>query len=175
MTKWTDIVKGMGKWSSEKISQRIFVVIAAMTAVVFLLFFFVGFDMPYWENPDFNDPLFTDAVMVLMWLLLVVAAVLTVCSVVRAMHMEGTSVQEVNGIKERRIHRYTWLGTLAVMVLTFSLASSSGIKVNGAEYTDAIWLKVSDMFIFTSVILLLVAAAAVVYGATRYIRKDKEK
>jgi len=57
-------------------------------------------------------------------------------------------------------------------LLTFLLGSSVPMTVNGKVYADALWLKVADMFIFTGMGLILVAIGAVLYGATRYKRKE---
>ena len=57
--------------SSENISQRIFYLLIGLAVLVFGLFFLVGYDMPFVENPDFNASLFTDVLIVLMWLFLI--------------------------------------------------------------------------------------------------------
>ena len=57
--------------SAENISQRIFYLLIGLAILVFGLFFLVGYDMPFDENPDFNAPLFTDVLIVLMWLFLI--------------------------------------------------------------------------------------------------------
>ena len=66
-------------------------------------------------------------------------------------------------------------GTVALllicMVLTFALGSSEPLKVNGADYTDTFWLKATDMFINTAIVLVLVALAAVGYGMSGYNRR----
>ena len=54
-------------WPTERISQRVLYLLMGIVGLVFVLFFFVGFDQPYMENPDFNAPLFTDAVLSLCW------------------------------------------------------------------------------------------------------------
>jgi hypothetical protein len=46
--------------------------------------------------------------------------------------------------------------------------------INGANYTDTFWLKVSDMFVTSSIVLLLVAIAVTAFGATRYYRKKNK-
>ena len=45
------------------------------------------------------------------------------------------------------------------------------MRINGLNYTDTFWLKASGMFVSTSLAMIFVAIAAVVYGATKYIRK----
>ena len=49
------------------------------------------------------------------------------------------------------------------------------MMVNGAHFTDAFWLRVTDMFVNTSLSLLVIAAGVVIFGATRYYRKEHQK
>lgn len=167
--------KNIKNWSSEKISQRVFYLLVGVSVLVFALFFFVGYDMPFEENPDFNAPLFTNLLLGLMVVLLVAAFVLAIVSVVNGYRktLRGETMQ--NGIPENKIFRFTWLGTLLLLILTFLLGSSTPLSVNGEEFNDWTWLKASDMFVYTSIILLVLAVASVIFGATRYIRKKQHK
>ena len=61
-----------------------------------------------------------------------------------------------------------------IVGFTFVLGSSGMILINGQAFTDWLWLKLSDMFIWSSATLLLCAIRAVLFGATRYIRKDRK-
>ena len=158
--------------SAEKISQQIFYVMIALAVIVFALFFLVGYDMPFEENPDFNAPLFTDVLIALMWIFLAVGVGLAIYSVVKD-YRRGKSEAVVNGIPVRRIFRFTWIGTLVALVLTFALGSSAPMLINGEHFADWFWLKVSDMFVVTSVVMLLAGIGTVIFGATRYIRKTK--
>ena len=47
--------------------------------------------------------------------------------------------------------------------------------VNGNDYNDWFWLKLSDMFVLASVLLLIAAIGVVLFGVTRYVRKDRKK
>ena len=58
------------KLAEERISQRVLYVLIGIAALVFVLFFSVGFYAPFAENPAFNAPLLTDALIVFMWILL---------------------------------------------------------------------------------------------------------
>ncbi len=156
--------------SAEKISQQIFYIMIGLAVIVFGLFFLVGYDMPFDENPDFNAPLFTDVLIVLMWLFLVGAVVLAIGSMIKDYRFSKTDAI-VNGVPVRRIFRFTWIGTLLALVLTFVLGSSDPMLINGEHYADWLWLKLSDMFVITSGLMLVAGIGAVVFGATRYIRK----
>ena len=161
-------------WSAEKISQRVFYILVGLAVVVFGLFFLVGYDMPFDENPDFNAPLFTDVLIVLMWTLLFLAVALGIFSIVRSYRKTIRSEKMSNGIPENKIFRFTWLFTIGLLIVTFLVGSSVPMLVNGSDYTDWLWLKLSDMFVYSSVVMLLAAMVAVGYGATRYIRKGRK-
>lgn len=162
------------EWSSEKISQRVFYLFIGLSMVVLVLFFLVGYNMPFIDNPDFNAPLFTDVLIILMWLMLAVAMILTLISVVRGKRLDMKQEAVVNGVPEGKIVRITWAGTLLLVILAFALSSSVPMLINGEEYADWLWLKVADTFVFSSIILLAVAIGAVIFGATRYVRKKKK-
>lgn len=163
------------EWSAEKISQRVFYVLIAIAVIVFALFFLIGYDMPFEENPDFNAPLFTNVLIVLMWILFAAALILAIVSVVRSYRNTAKQEEKQNGIPENKIFRTTWLGTLLLLVITFVTGSAAPLAINGNEYNEWTWLKASDMFVNTSIAMLLLAFGAVAYGATRYIRKDRKK
>lgn len=159
--------------SAEQVSQRIFYILIALAVLVFGLFFLVGYDMPFEENPDFNAPLFTDVLIGLMWLFLVGGIGLAIYSMWKD-YRGSRSEAVVNGVPVRRIFRVTWIGLLALLVLTFALGSSAPMLINGENYADWLWLKLSDMFVITSLLMLLAGMGAVIFGATRYIRKVKK-
>ena len=158
--------------SAEKISQQIFYIMIGLAVIVFGLFFLVGYDMPFEENPDFNAPLFTDVLIGLMWLFLVGGVVLAVGSMIKD-YQSSKMEAVVNGVPVRRIFRITWISTLGVLLITFLLGGSEPMLINGENYADWLWLKLSDMFVVTSLLMLLAGIGAVCFGATRYIRKKK--
>lgn len=160
--------------SAEKISQRVFYILIGVAVAVFGAFFLIGYDMPFDDNPDFNAPLFTDALILIMWLMLGIAIVLAVWAAVKEYRTDKADSAVVNGIPCGKIRRFVWAGTLLLLILSFALGASAPLLVNGANYEDWLWLKVSDMFVCSSLALLAVAIVAVVFGATRYIRKESK-
>ena len=158
--------------SAEQISQKVFRLMIGLAVLVFGLFYLIGYDLPFDENPDFNAPLFTDVLIFLMWLFLIGGVGLAVYSMVKD-YRSSRSEAVVNGVPVRRIFRITWLTLLAVLVLTFLLGGSDPMLINGENYADWLWLKLSDMFVITSLLMLLAGIGAVCFGATRYIRKKQ--
>ncbi len=156
-------------WPTEKISIRVLYLLVAVVAVVFIAFGLIGFDRPYDDNPEFNAPLLTDVVLVLMYLLFLGTLGVAIWSLVKGLKYRGERV--VNGVPARKIAVSVAGGTLLLLLLTFLFGSSDAIVINGKPYETWAWLKLADMFVDTSIILIVVAVATVVYGNMKYIRK----
>ncbi len=159
--------------STEKLSQRILYILIGVVVLVFALFYLIGYDMPYSENPDFNEPLLTNVLLIGMYLLLLVGIVVGLWAMWREIKMREGEQNVVNGIPETLISRCVTGGTFIILVATFALASTHSIISNGKNFTDKFSLRIADQFINTSVILLLVAIAVAIYGMTKYRRKQK--
>lgn len=166
-------MKKLSNLSAEKISQCTLYILISVAVVVFALFFFVGYDMPFIDNPDFNAPLFTDLLLAVMVLFLLMTAGLTGYAFLHSSKLNQGMDKTTNGIPSRKLSRTVWLGTLAIMIVCFVFGSSLPMKINGEEYADSFWLRTSDMFVSASLLLLIGAIGAVIFGATRYIRKRK--
>ena len=143
--------------------------------MVFALFYLVGYDLPFDENPDFNAPLFTDVLIVLMVLVLLLALCMIGFSAWRSHRSGSRQDAVVNGVPARKIARITWFSTFGLLVIGFAVGSSTPMLVNGNDYNDWFWLKLSDMFVLASVMLLIAAIGVVLFGVTRYVRKDRKK
>lgn len=157
----------------EQVSTRALYVMVGLAVAVFGAFFLIGYDTPYDEDPTFNAPLLTDAVLVFMYLLTAAAAVLAAYAAVMGIRQRDKSSAVVNNIPAALISRATAALLAASLAVTFLLGSSQPVPVNGVEYTDTFWLKATDMFINTSFVLLAVAVAGVAFGLSGYNRKIK--
>lgn len=161
------------KLAEERISQRVLYVLIGIAALVFVLFFSVGFYTPFAENPAFNAPLLTDALIVFMWILLGLTVLVMLSSVFHTVKTISVKQRVVNGIPTYKITIAVFGTTFLCLVLSFLFGSSESMVINGATYADKFWLKASDMFVTSSLVLLLAAIGASVFGATRYYRKRK--
>ena len=161
------------KLAEERISQRVLYVLIGIAALVFVLFFSVGFYAPFAENPAFNAPLLTDALIVFMWILLGLTVLVMLLSVFHTVKTISVKQRVVNGIPTYKITIAVFGTTFLCLVLSFVFGSSESMVINGATYVDKFWLKASDMFVTSSLVLLLAAIGASVFGATRYYRKRK--
>lgn len=149
-----------------QISTRILYVLVGITVVVFALFYLIGYNMPYMFDPTYNAPLFTDVVLWLLYIMMFLSVSVAVCAVVRG-YRRRSRESVVNGIPVARIAWGTLALLVASLVLTFLIGSSSPVTVNGKTFADVFWLKATDMFIYTILLLLVVAAGAVGYSAMR--------
>lgn len=156
---------------TEKISSRLLYYIIGATAVIFLLFWFIGYDRPFEDNPNFNAPLFTDAVLGLMLVMVLGAIIISLWTVWRSLKIRGKGEQTVNNIPAKKISYTITGGVLVILLLTFLFGSSDPMEINGMEYTDAFWLRTADMLINTIIIIIIAAAIAVLLGATNYYRR----
>ena len=165
-------IKGLAKMDEERISQRVLYVTVALSAVVFLAFYLVGFDVPYAADPSFKAPLLTDVLLGFTGLLFGLALLVSIVAVVRGVRRAGRREGMTNGIPARKIACITYGATLLILVLTFMFGSAQSMNVNGQMFSDAFWLRMSDMFVNSSLLLLVLAAGVVAFGATRYYRKE---
>ena len=163
--KWSDV----RKWSSERISHVVLYSLTALIAIVFLLFYFVGYDMPAMWDERYISPLLTDLVMGLMLILLVGTFVVACLSKWHSVHANHTPAV-VNGIHGKRITLGVTLGTIALMAVLFALPSSS-IYVNGELFEEKLWLRAANMFVVASVLLIIIGIGAILFGVIRNRRK----
>ena len=105
-------INGWKRLSAEQISQRILYVLTAVTVLVFGLFYSVGFDRLFIDNPDFNAPLFTDVLLGLIYFMLFVAFAVGVCALVGESRKRRDEERVVNGIPATKISVAVFGGTV---------------------------------------------------------------
>ena len=163
------------KSKAETVSTRVLYALVGMAVVLFGLFYLVGFSLPYWADPVLNAPLFTGALVWFMLALTVLAIAIAVVSVVQSVRHASQRGVTNNHVPARKIAVGVALLTLLTLIFTAVGASSAPLLVNDSLYTDAFWLKAAGMFVSASLLLILFAALAVAFGATRYYRKSNQK
>lgn len=156
---------------AEKLSKQIFYGIVAVIVVIFSMFYLIGYHLPYWEDPSFNAPMMTNVLLIFMFLLFVGAICLAAWSIFNSLKKRGKGEKLQNGIPVKRNAYIVVIGTFILLICTFLLSSKAPILVNGKAYENVWWLRLSDMFIWTSGILIIIAFVTVVFGASRNWRK----
>lgn len=147
-----------------KISSRVLVTLIAVVAVVFGAFRVIGYEMPYDEDPNFNAPLLTDVLLWFVYVLTVVALATVLLSVVHGVRSKSDDSGVTNGVPAARIFYFSLALPVLTLIVTFALGSTEPLLINGKPYSTESWLRVTDMFINTSLVLIVVAILAVAYG-----------
>lgn len=145
--------------STENISKWLLRTLLAITVVIFALFFLVGFDTPYEEDPKMNAPLLTDAVLSGCIAFTVIAIILTVWSVVKQLVTGGSTTSKDTGIAAHT-------GTLSSITLVVSVVigfvvglanKSEHMLINGKDWNVPGEIIATDTCIISIIILLAIA------------------
>ena len=79
----------------------------------------------------------------------------------------GKAQRIENGIPVKKISYGVIIGTLALLTLTLVFASTKPMHINGTVYSDTFWLRISDMFVNTSIAMIIMAGVAVIFCGWR--------
>ena len=161
--------------STERISQLIFYFLIGITFVVFALFYLLGYQQPYLDNPDFNEPLLTNLLIFAMYGFILIALCVTIWAVRKEIYCGRNQTRLVHGIPVQLIRRCVAGGNCLLLLITFAFASTNPVVSNGKNFTNSLLLRIADQLIYTSSILLIAAVGAVGYGITRYRRKHNSQ
>ena len=104
---------------------------------------------------------------VMLWLMYVTVAVAIVVTVVSA-------VRPLLITPKRDAGNRGWLivaFTAVLLLVTWLLGSDRPLVVNGIVFSDAFWLKSTDMLIVSSLILIVLAAGLVCFGVSGLSRR----
>lgn len=145
--------------STENISKWLLRTLLAITVVIFALFFLVGFNTPYEEDPKMNAPLLTDAVLYGCIGFTLVTIILTVWSVVKQLTTGGGTTSKDTGIAA---HTGTFSAvTLAVSVIIGLVVGIAGksehMLINGKDWNVPSDLITTDTCLISIIILLVIA------------------
>jgi hypothetical protein len=113
------------------------------------------------------SPFIADIMLWLMYIAIVVAVIVTIVSMARTVRLRTKDEEVVNGVPRTRMAWIVIVAFLLCLVLTFLLGSSEPVKTNGELFTDTFWLKAADMFIYTSLILIIGCFVGVVLSRFR--------
>ena len=154
---------------ASKIASIVYYVLLALSAVVFVLFFCVGFgNQESLPSGFYKSPQFTN---LLMWWMYILVAICGICTVVGAVTAKGGKVDS---------QMPAWGDTLAkvglwlfvpVLLVTWFLGSKVPIMTGTGLYEDAFWLQATDAIIYTVYVLLVVTVVALVASLSGVFKK----
>ena len=158
----------------EKISKMALYICVGIILVCFGAFLTIGYDNPM---GDYNEPLLTDVIMWLMYLLIAATAILTVWSVVRSMQSnKGNDSGATTGVPGGKITAFTVVLLVVSLVVGVLLGlGETDFTASDGTVTTAGWVTVVDAFCVSIGILLVAAAAAVGVSMTGILTKSASK
>jgi magnesium-transporting ATPase (P-type) len=159
---------------SYKLSYYVFYAVVAVIVVCFLLFFLVGFgniDPTY--SSDYNSPACTDVILILMIVLTVIGALLVVWSGINsAKESSGSDAQAINGVPANKIGYFS-VGVMFLSIiigLVCNLGEPAFTAADGTVTSGAL-VTMTDMFLWSMSILLIIAALAMVVNMSGILKK----
>jgi NADH:ubiquinone oxidoreductase subunit 6 (subunit J) len=112
----------------------------------------------------YESPLFIDVLLVSIYVLTALTVGLTAWSMLRTLRMHN-SERLTMGIPAKRIAWIVALLLAATLALTALTADTQPLNINGHTFDNSLWLRVSDMLINTSTVLIVVAVMCVALSA----------
>lgn len=116
---------------------------------------------------SFVSPFFADVMLGLMYLMVVAALGVTAYSVWHGMRTRRKGDDIINGVPAGKIGWCVAILLVVCLLVTFLLGSSSPVVTNGVKFTDVFWLKATDMFIYTSILLIIGCFASAIVSRFR--------
>ncbi len=104
---------------------------------------------------SFVSPFFANLMLWLIYLMVAAAVGVTVYSVWHGLRNRRKGDNIINGVPAGRIGWCVAVVLVICLVITFFLGSSTPVVTNGISFTDVFWLKTTDMFIYTSILLII--------------------
>ena len=149
---------------SYKVSYYIFYVLIALILVVLGLFFCVGYNNPVGEH---NAPEHTETLLFLMHAMLGVCIIVTVV---------GSLAQFVTGLKDNpkgAMKSLLFVGLfIAVLAVAYAMGSDAPVvKGDGTVFTDAGWLKLTDMTLYAIYFLVATASVATIVNLSGIFKR----
>ena len=155
---------------ASKIASIVYYVLLALSIVVFVLFFCVGFgNMEAVPSGFKKSPQFLSLLMYWMYVLV---AICTVCTVAGAVTAKGGKVDS-NMPKWGKILAQTgvWL-FIPVLIISYFLGDDTAIRLGTGElYDSKFWLVATDAVIYTIYVLVVVTILALVVSLSGVFKK----
>ena len=116
---------------------------------------------------NYESPVYVSIVLYTIYALLIIATALTVWSVLRGLKLQGKTDGKENGVPARKIAWLTAALVVVTLLVTWLLGSTRPLLINGNAYTDKFWLRISDMFVMTPIVLIGILVIAGIVGAIK--------
>lgn len=102
-----------------------------------------------------------DILIILIYITLGAAITLTLWSIVRKVRTIGKVSGKRHGIPVTMINIVVNTLAIAILAVSYLIGDTETMIVNNSEYSDKVWLSVTNMFVTTASLLLLIGIVAV--------------
>src|SRR5574344_1736251 len=138
------------KMKIQKVSGSVLYVILAITIIVAGLFFFGGED-PNPLVPDMSQPVYTDSLIYLMYVLLGITIVITLAAAVYQFVMNF-----IDSPKAAIKSLASIIVLVGLLIVTWAAGSEQALVMPGYDGAENVpfWLKLTDMFLYTIYIMM---------------------
>ena len=116
---------------------------------------------------NIGDVVLAEVMLWLMYAAVAAALVATGLSVAKTIRQRTKDDEIINGVPQTRIAWTVGGAFILCLIITFLLGSSDPLKTNGQLFADTSWLKAVDMFIYTTLILIVGCFAGVIVSRFR--------
>ncbi|MBQ1634808.1 MAG: hypothetical protein II050_08985 [Bacteroidaceae bacterium] len=142
--------------------------------VCFALFMTIGYNNPV---GDTNEPLLTDVVMWLMYLMIIATAILTIWGVICGIRSnKGNDPAASTGVPGGKITLFTIILLIASLAVGVVLGlGEPDFTASDGTVTTGGWVTVVDAFCVSIGILIVAAAIAVAVSMTGVLAKSASK
>ncbi len=156
----------------EKISSWLLKGLMAVIIIVFVLFFLVGYDTPYEENPNMVSPKLLDVVLVLCIALVIAAVIATVWSAVLKV-TQGSNKEREEGLIGRTglISGVAFIGSIVIGLIVGIVQKDQHLLINGKDWHEPVESIITDTSLVSIVILLVITLAALIYSMVTKVKK----
>jgi hypothetical protein len=159
------------KSKEQKYSDLVLWTIMGISAIVLVIFFAWGYNTPYEENPDFIAPLFSDGLIILQVVLIILCAFLMVGGAINSLTIGGKKNEELTTIADKVSNPIAW-GTMAaslVVGIIYGITyQNESMIINNKAWQNPTESIMADICIWSIGILILGTVIAGIYSmATR--------
>ena len=159
------------KSKEQKYSDLVLWTIMGISAIVLVIFFAWGYNTPYEENPDFIAPIFSDGLIILQVVLIILCAFLMVGGAINSLTIGGKKNEELTTIADKVSNPIAW-GTMAaslVVGIIYGITyQNESMIINNKAWQNPTESIMADICIWSIGILILGTVIAGIYSmATR--------
>ena len=150
----------------EKLSKYTLWAGMGISIVILILFYVIGFDNEFVENPKFNDPALTDVLLIWTYFLVAVAVIVTLWSLFHGLTTKGTGTSKDTGLAAHT-SSIAW----GICVVSLILGAIYGFMVkdetlfiNNKAWTGPTDIIITDTCMISIVILTIVTVVATAWS-----------